>query len=76
MNDQPQLEIQLQVDTADGRSFPATARQIVDLTDLAAVQPNATLPVRYLPDGRVTLATDAALPELQSALNRIQQAKR
>ncbi|QFU87200.1 hypothetical protein [Amycolatopsis sp. YIM 10] len=75
VNDQPQLEIQLQVDTADGRSFPATARQIVDLTDLAAVQPNATLPVRYLPDGRVALATDAALPELQSALNRVQLAK-
>ncbi|MBN6033651.1 hypothetical protein [Amycolatopsis sp. 195334CR] len=75
VNDHPELEIQLRVDTPDGRSFPASARQIVDLTDLAAVQPNATLPVRYLPDGRVALATDAALPELQAALNRVQVAK-
>jgi hypothetical protein len=75
VNDQPQLDIRLQVDTADGRSFPATARQIVDLTDLAAVRPGAILPVRYLPDGRVALATDAPAHELQAALDRVQVAK-
>ncbi|MDI5976911.1 hypothetical protein [Amycolatopsis magusensis] len=75
VNDQPQLEIQLRVDTPEGRSFPSSARQIVDLTDLAAVQPGATLPVRYLPDGRVVLATDAPQHELQAALNRVQLAK-
>ena len=62
MNDQPQLEIQLRVDTADGRTFPATMREVVDLTDLSAVQPNAILPVRYLSDGRVALATDSPTP--------------
>jgi len=75
VNDQPQLEIQLRVDTADGRTFPATVRQIVDLTDLAAVQPNAILPVRYLADGRVALATDAPTHELQAALDRVHVAK-
>jgi hypothetical protein len=74
-NDQPQLDIRLQVDTADGRSFPAVARQVVDLTDLAAVQPDAILPVRYLPDNRVVLATDAPTHELQAALDRVHVAK-
>ncbi|PPK67219.1 hypothetical protein V5P93_003556 [Actinokineospora auranticolor] len=75
VNDQPQLAIQLRVDAADGRSFVGTARQIVDLTELGAVQPGAVLPVRYLPDGSVALATDASQPELQAALNRVQLAK-
>ncbi|WP_035303843.1 hypothetical protein [Actinokineospora inagensis] len=75
VNDQPQLAIHLRVDTADGRSFAGTARQIVDLTDLGAVQPGAMLPVRYLPDGSVALATDAAREELQAVLNRVQLAK-
>ncbi|MEU5692850.1 hypothetical protein [Actinosynnema sp. NPDC020468] len=75
INDQPQLAIQLRVDTVDGRTFPATAKQIVDLTELGAVQPGAVLPVRYLPDGRVVLATDASQQELQHALDRIQLAK-
>ncbi|WP_033438158.1 hypothetical protein [Saccharothrix sp. NRRL B-16314] len=75
VNDQPQLDIRLRVDTADGRTFPGTARQVVDLTDLALVVPDAILPVRYLPDGRVALATDAPAHELQAALDRVQVAK-
>lgn len=75
VNDQPELDIHLRVDTADGRSFPATARHVVDLTDLTAVQPNAILPVRYLSDGRVALATDAPTYELQAALDRVHVAK-
>lgn len=75
VNDQPQLDIRLRVDTADGRTFPATARQVVDLTDLSVVQPGAILPVRYLPDGRAVLATDAPPHELQAALDRVQVAK-
>lgn len=75
VNDQPQLDIRLEVDTADGRTLPATARQVVDLTDLSAVQPGAILPVRYLPDGRAVLATDAPPHELQAALDRVHVAK-
>jgi hypothetical protein len=75
VNDQPELAVQLRVDTADGRSFPATARQVVEVTDLAAVRPDAMLPVRYLSDGRVTLATDAPAHELQAALDRVHVAK-
>ena len=75
VNGQPQLEIQLDVDTPDGRTFRATARQIVDLTELAAVRPGATLPVRYLPDGRATLAIDAAREEMQAVLNAVQVSK-
>jgi hypothetical protein len=75
VNDQPQLDIQLDVDTPDGRTFRGTARQIVDLTEMAAVRPGAVLPVRYLPDGRIALATDAPQHELQAALDQIQLAK-
>jgi hypothetical protein len=75
VNDQPQLDIRLRVDTADGRTFPASMRQVVDVTDLSAVQPNAMLPVRYLADGRVALATDAPTHELQAALDRVHIAK-
>ncbi|TQM79576.1 hypothetical protein FHX81_1885 [Saccharothrix saharensis] len=75
VNDQPQLDIRLQVDTADGRSFPATARQVVDITELSVVQPGAILPVRYLSDGRAVLATDAPPHELQAALDRVHVAK-
>ncbi|ROP36827.1 hypothetical protein [Saccharothrix texasensis] len=75
VNDQPQLDIRLRVDTADGRTFAATARQVVDLTDLSLVQVGAILPVRYLPDGRAALATDAPPHELQAALDRVQVAK-
>ncbi|HEX6347379.1 hypothetical protein [Umezawaea sp.] len=75
VNDQPQLDIQLDVDTPDGRTFRGTARQIVDLTEIGSVQPGAVLPVRYLPDGRVALATDAAQHELQAALDHVQLAK-
>jgi hypothetical protein len=53
----------------------AVARQVVDLTDLAAVQPDAILPVRYLPDNRVVLATDAPTHELQAALDRVHVTK-
>lgn len=72
---QPQLDIRLQVDTADGRSWVATARQVVDTADLAAVRQEALLPVRYLTDGRVTLATDAPAHVLQAALDRVHMAK-
>ncbi len=75
VNDQPQLDIQVDVDTPDGRTFRGTARQIVDLTEIGAVQPGAVLPVRYLPDGRVALATDASQHELQAALDQVQLAK-
>ncbi|MFJ6672941.1 hypothetical protein ACIQMJ_17660 [Actinosynnema sp. NPDC091369] len=75
VNDQPQLDIRFQVDTADGRTFPATARQVVDITELSLVQPGAILPVRYLSDGRAVLATDAPPHELQAALDRVHVAK-
>jgi hypothetical protein len=75
VNDQPRLDIQLRVDTAAGHTFTATARHVVDLADLAAVRPNSMLPVRYLSDGRVVLATDAPAYELQAALDRVHVAK-
>lgn len=78
INDQPQLDILMDIDTPDGQSFRGMARQIVDLTELAVVAPGATLPVRYIPgsvDGKVVLATDASQHEMQAAINRIQLAK-
>jgi hypothetical protein len=75
VNDQPQVDIQLNVDTPNGMSFRGTARQIIDITELAALRPGSLLPVRYLPDGQVTLAIDAPQEQLQSALDRVHLAK-
>ncbi|MEU5875559.1 hypothetical protein AB0A73_28845 [Glycomyces sp. NPDC047369] len=78
VNDQPQLEILFDVDTADGQSFRAVSRSLVDLTELAAVVPGAMLPVRYRPgstDGRVVIAVDAPQAEMQAAFDRVRVAK-
>ncbi|MGW0519654.1 hypothetical protein [Crossiella sp. NPDC003009] len=76
VNDQPQLLITMDVDTLQGNTFRAEAKQLVDLTDIAAVQPGRLLPVRYLPGtGQVALATDAPPQELQHALDQIRLAK-
>jgi hypothetical protein len=76
VNDQPQLLITMDVDTPDGRRFRGEAKQLIDLTDMAAVQPGAVLPVRYLPgDSRVVLAVDAPQAELQHALDQTRLAK-
>jgi hypothetical protein len=76
VNNQPQLLIILDVDTQDGRTFRAEAKQLVDLTEMSAVQPGSLLPVRYRPgDSRVVLATDAAPAELQQVLDQIHVAK-
>ena len=74
VNDRPQLELLLDVDTADGHRFRGVARSLVDLTELGMVAPGATLPVRYRQDGKVAIATDAPQAELQSVMNRIQLA--
>lgn len=76
INDQPQLDITLDVSTVDGRVFRGVARQLVDLTDIAALVPGTVLPVRYLPgEGRVVLATDAAPALIQATFSRIQLAR-
>lgn len=78
VNDQPQLDILLDVDTMDGQSFRGTARTIVDLTELGALSPGAILPVRYRPgstDGQVAIAADAPQAEMQAALDRVRVAK-
>ncbi|MFD7104932.1 hypothetical protein [Streptomyces celluloflavus] len=78
INDKPQLELALTVDTVDGASFPATTRLVVDLTELSTMKPGLTLPVRYLPglpEKGVTIARDATPAEAQAALDGIQLAR-
>lgn len=78
INDQPQLDILLDVDTPYGQSFRGVARQIIDVTELAALAPGLILPVRYIPgstDGRVSIAADAAQAEVQAVFNQIRVAK-
>jgi hypothetical protein len=50
INEQPQVKIDLSVETADGKTFQSHAKLVVPLTDLAAVRPGVVIPVRYLPD--------------------------
>lgn len=78
VNDQPQMDIVFDVETAGMPAFRGTARQIVDLTELALLTPGTALPVRFLPgraDGRVGIATDADPAEVQALLQQVQLAK-
>ncbi|RMI27589.1 hypothetical protein [Streptomyces triticirhizae] len=78
VNDAPQMDILLDVDTLDGQSFRGVARQLVDLSELALIRPGTVLPVRYRPgstDGRVAIAADAPPEEMQEAMNRVRLAK-
>lgn len=78
VNDQPQLDLVFDVETAEGHTFRGTARQIVDLTELAMLTPGITLPVRYRPDhmdGRIALALDADPEEVQDLMYRVQYSK-
>jgi len=78
VNDQPQMDIVFDVETADGRRFRGTARQIVDIAELGMLVPGTALPVRYLPDsqdGRVMIAADADPDEVQSLIQQIQLSK-
>jgi hypothetical protein len=58
INEQPQVRIDLSVETADGETFQSHAKLVVPLTDLAAVRPGVVLPVRYLPDRRDRVELD------------------
>ena len=75
VRDHPELDIQVQVHTADGRSFPATTRRPVVAGELPAVQPDTQLPVRYLADGRVMVAWDASDQEIRAAIDRVNVAR-
>jgi hypothetical protein len=68
INDQPELELVLDVETADGRTIRGTTREVIDLGMLPQVVPGAPLPVAYLDDGRIALARDASEEALQQNL--------
>jgi|GEM_PF-1136914 len=88
VNDAPQLEVVLDADAPDGRSFPARFRQIVSLAELGVFQVGLVVPVRYRPElveealrsgstepVLVMLAVDAPDDAKQDAYNRAQLAK-
>ncbi len=64
INEQPQVRIDLSVETADGKTFQSHAKLVVPLTDLAALRPGIVIPVRYLPDSlervEIDLSADSA----------------
>ncbi|MGY1551973.1 hypothetical protein ACW5CM_09325 [Microbacterium sp. A588] len=68
INDQPQIELILDVETPDGRSIRGSARTIVNQGELAQLTPGSTIPVRYREDGRFAVVPDAATADLQNSL--------
>jgi hypothetical protein len=58
INEQPQVRIDLSVETADGETFQSHAKLVVPLTDLSLVRPGVVIPVRYLPDRRDRVELD------------------
>lgn len=77
VNDQPQMHITLDVDTADGGRFRATAREVVELSQLGLLVPGATLPVRYLPEQTNKIAIDSAADpdEVKALLYKVRLAQ-
>lgn len=72
LNDNPEVRIDLTVLTPDGRTFDSHAKQVVPLTELAALKPGAQVPVRYLP-GRtdlVELDRSGDTAAIQAAMNQ------
>ncbi|WP_067541218.1 hypothetical protein [Nocardia crassostreae] len=71
LNDQPQVRIEFRVEGSDGKSFPAHAKMIVPLTELALLRPGVVLPVRYLPGrtDRVEFDLSGDTTAAQQAMN-------
>jgi len=62
VNDQPEMDVVMDVETVTGETFRATGRRLVDLTTLSELVPGVLLPVRYAPgrkDGRVMIDLEA-----------------
>ncbi|WP_330178854.1 DUF3592 domain-containing protein [Nocardia sp. NBC_01503] len=72
LNDQPQVRIDFRVEGADGKVFPAYAKMIVPLTELALLRPGVVLPVRYLPEhpDRVEVDLSGDTSAAQNAMNQ------
>lgn len=68
VNDQPQVELVLDVETATGDTFRGTARTIVNQAELAQLSPGRTFAVRHLESGRLAVDPDASAEELQQSL--------
>lgn len=70
VNDQPEMDIVMDVEESSGDTFRATGRRVVDITSLGALTQGALLPVRYTPnrkDGKVMIdleATDQEVSDL------------
>lgn len=74
VDDQPQVDLVLDVETAVGGSFRGMARQVVDPVDLSRLTPGTVLPVRHRPDrsgDRVVLAMDADKEQIRRLAEQI-----
>jgi len=60
INDQPILELVLDVETGDGPVFRASTRELIDVGTLPQLVPGVTIAVRYLPDGRIGIDPSAS----------------
>src|SRR5690606_33286200 len=69
VNDRPMVRIDFSVEGVDGTVFPASARMVVPLTELALLRPGVVLPVRYLPNGSVRVDLSGNSAAAQQAMN-------
>ncbi|WP_067715783.1 hypothetical protein [Nocardia yamanashiensis] len=71
VNDQPQIRLDMQVETQDGKTFDSHAKMIIPLTELALLRPGVVLPVRYLPGrtDRVEVDLSGDTDGAQEAMN-------
>jgi hypothetical protein len=71
VNGQPLLKITLEFGTFDGRNVRACDSRVVSFTELAKIQPGATLPMRYNPKNpqQIMVVKDASPEMLQNAFD-------
>src|SRR5699024_6034488 len=76
-NDQPQLRIYLDVETADGQTFQAQTKKIFNVGQIHEAAPGTYFGVRYTPDHQVAIDESITHEELTQILqeNQLRQGK-
>lgn len=71
INEQPEMDFVLSVETPDGETFRATSRRVVDLYSVTQIGPGTVLPVRYKPGRKrrtVLIEVDGSGEDLQTRM--------
>jgi len=75
INDDPEIELVLDVETPEGTVFRSSTRAYLELSEHATLVPGTPFPVDYLPDNRIRLRRVADDKEFEDAMYAIRVAQ-